>query len=95
MNANHILDWNARGLNSRARCCSVVRDIVALQRTSAVCLQESKVADFSVSMNIDITVIDFDYISLPAIGIAGGLLSLGVAICGTPHSRACSGYRSL
>jgi len=50
-----------------------------------VCLQESKVADFSVSMNIDITGIDIDYISLPAIGIAGGRLSLGTAICGTPR----------
>ena len=71
MSANHILTWNARGLNSRARH-SVVRDIVAQQRSSIVCLQESKVATFSVSMNIDVTGIDFDYISLPAIGIAWG-----------------------
>jgi exonuclease III len=71
MSANHILIWNARGLNSRARR-SVVKDIVAQQRSSIVWLQESKVATFSVSMNIDVTGIDFDSISLPAIGIAGG-----------------------
>jgi len=73
MSANHILGWNASGLNSRARR-SAVRDIVEQQRISVVCLQESKVERLSVSMNIDITGIDFDYVCLPAIGIACGAL---------------------
>ena len=71
MSANHLLVRNARGLNSRARR-NVVRDIVAQQRASIVCLQESKVENFSVSMNHEITGIDFNYISLPASGVAGG-----------------------
>jgi len=40
MSADHLLVWNARGLNSRARR-SVVRCIVAQQRASIVCVQES------------------------------------------------------
>jgi len=52
MSDNHILFWNARGLNSRARR-SVVRNIVQQQQASIVCLQESKIANFSVSLNID------------------------------------------
>jgi exonuclease III len=73
MSANHMLIWNARGLNSCARR-SVVRDIVEQQRTSVVCLQESKVQNLPVLMNIEITGIDFDYGYLPAAGIAGGAL---------------------
>lgn len=73
MSANHLLVWNARGLNSRARR-SAVRDIVEQQRASLVCLQETKVQLLSVSMNCDITGIDFDYACLPADGMAGGAL---------------------
>jgi exonuclease III len=50
MSNNHLLVWNTRGLNSRARR-SMVRNIVVQQRASISCLQESKVANFSVSMN--------------------------------------------
>jgi exonuclease III len=74
MSANHVLVWNARGLNSRARR-SAVRDIVEQHRISVVCLQETKVQDFSVSRNIDTTGIDYDYAYLPAIGVAGGALA--------------------
>ena len=49
MNYNQFLVWNARGLNSRA-CRTVVRDIIVQERVSVVCLQETKVDDFSVSM---------------------------------------------
>jgi hypothetical protein len=72
MSANHLLVWNARGLNSRARRNV---DIVQQQRASIVCLQESKVADFSVTMNTDIAGSGFDYACLPAIGVAGGAVS--------------------
>jgi hypothetical protein len=37
-----------------------------------VCLQEFKAESLSISMNIDITRIDFDYAHLPAAGVAGG-----------------------
>lgn len=60
MSANHPLVWNARGLNSRARR-SAVRSIVEQQRASIVCLQESKIENFSVSMNCDVSGIDFDF----------------------------------
>jgi hypothetical protein len=70
MNNNHLLCWNVRGLNSRARR-NVVRTVVTQQRASVVCVQESKIENFSVSMNLEITGFDFDYISLPATGFAG------------------------
>jgi exonuclease III len=74
MSANHILISNARGLNSRVRR-SAVRDIVEQHRVSVVCLQETKVEQLTVSMNTDITgLIDFDYVCLPADGVAGGVL---------------------
>jgi exonuclease III len=60
MSANQLLVWNARGLNSRARR-SAVRSIVEQQRASIVCLQESKIENFSVSMNCDVSGIDFDF----------------------------------
>jgi exonuclease III len=71
MSANHILIWNARGLNCRARR-SAVRDVVVQRRISIVCLQETKIHNFPVSWNFETTGIDFDYAYLPAIGAAGG-----------------------
>jgi exonuclease III len=73
MSANHLLIWNARDLNCRARR-SVVRDIVEPHRTSVFCLQETKIEDLHVATNIEITGIDFDYAYLPAAGAAGGTL---------------------
>jgi hypothetical protein len=74
MNDNHLLCWNVHGLNSRARR-NVIRTVVTQQRASVVCVQESKIENFYVSMNLEITGFDFDYISLPAIGIAGGAVT--------------------
>jgi exonuclease III len=68
---NHLLVWNARGLNTRTRR-NVVRDIVEQHRISVLCLQETKIEDLSVAMNIDISGMDFDYAFLPAVGVAGG-----------------------
>lgn len=68
MSTNHVLCWNARGLNS----CNVVRNVVTQQRASVVCVQETKIENFSITMNTDITGFGFDYLSLPADGIAGG-----------------------
>jgi exonuclease III len=71
MSADHLLVWNAHGLNSRARR-SVVRDIVEQQRILVLCLQETKIENLTVAMNIDISGIDFDYAFLPSVGAAGG-----------------------
>jgi exonuclease III len=71
MSTNHIVFWNARGLNSRARR-SVVRSISHLHQASVVCLQETKIENISVSLNLDLTSSDFDYAALPASGAAGG-----------------------
>jgi exonuclease III len=53
MSDSKFLVWNVRGLNSRAsRVC--VRDIVLLEAVSVVCLQETKVELFSLSMISDL-----------------------------------------
>ena len=74
MSTNHLLVWNARGLNNRARR-NVVRDVAEQQRASIVCLQETKVANLSASMNADLTGAGFDFACLPAIGVAGGAVT--------------------
>lgn len=74
MSANHLVVWNVRSLNSRTRR-NVVRDIVEQQQASIVCLQESKVANPSVSMNTELTGCDYDYVYLPAVGVAGGAIT--------------------
>jgi hypothetical protein len=43
-------------------------------RISILCLQETKVANLSVSMINDIMGSDFDYLCLPVHGAAGGVL---------------------
>ena len=74
MSTNHLLVWNARGMNNRARR-NVVRDVAEQQRASIVCLQETKVANLSASMNADLTGAGFDFACLPAIGVAGGAVT--------------------
>ena len=74
MSTNHLLVWNAHGLNNRARR-NVVRDVAEQQRASIVCLQETKVANLSASMNADLTGAGFDFACLPAIGVAGGAVT--------------------
>lgn len=74
MSTDHLLVWNARGLNSRARR-SAVRSLVEQHRASVVCIQESKVNSFSVTMNCEVTGVDFDYAYLPAEGVAGGAVT--------------------
>jgi len=74
MSTNHLLVWNACGLNNRARR-NVVHDVAEQQRASIVCLQETKVANLSASMNADLTGASFDFACLPAIGVAGGAVT--------------------
>lgn len=73
MSANQLLIWNVHKLNCRARH-SAVRSLVEQHRASIVCLQESKVENFSVLLNYDITGVDFDYAFLPAMGVAGAAI---------------------
>jgi hypothetical protein len=47
--SEHVLIWNVHGLNSRARR-SALRDLLIQQRASILCLQETKVEHFSVTM---------------------------------------------
>ena len=68
---NHLLIWNARGVNSRARR-NVLRNIVELQRASVVCIQETKLSNFSATFNMEISGSCYDYAFLPASGVAGG-----------------------
>ena len=71
MSNNHLLVWNVRGLNYRARRTAVC-DVVAQQRASVVCLQESKIAAYDASLNNETVGQGFDYSFLPATGMAGG-----------------------
>ena len=73
MSNNNILIWNACGLNSRSRR-TAVRDVIVLERVSVVCLQETKVAVFSVNMINELLGPDFDYSCLPSVGVSGGVL---------------------
>jgi len=68
-----FLIWNPRGLNSWARR-TAVRDIIVLEHVSVVCLQETKVAAFSVTMLNELLGPDFDYVFLPSVGVSGGVL---------------------
>lgn len=70
MNQEQFLIWNAHGLNSRARR-TAVRDVIALERVSVVCLQETKVAVFTA--NNELLGPDFRYSCLPSVGASGGV----------------------
>jgi exonuclease III len=74
MSANHLLNWNVRGLNSRAHR-NAVRDVTFEHRASIVCLQETKVDVISNSLTNDLMGSDYDYAFLPAVGAAGGVAS--------------------
>jgi hypothetical protein len=64
MNAGNILIWNVHGLNSRAQC-DVVRDLVASEHPSIVCLQETKLSVISMFHIMHIAGSDFEYFYLP------------------------------
>lgn len=75
MSNQNLLIWNARGINNHARR-SVVRNLVAQaqERVSVLCLQETTVADVTVTMANDLTGPDFDYLCVPSDGASGGIL---------------------
>lgn len=71
--SEHVLIWNVCGLNNRARRC-IVRDILIQQHASILCLQETKVKNFSVNMLNELMGTDFNYCCLPASSASGGIL---------------------
>jgi exonuclease III len=86
MSYEQFLIWNARGLNSRARR-TIVRDVIALERVIVVCLQETKVAVFSVNMLNELLGPDFDYSFLPSIRVSRGVLIGWCRTVGEAHTK--------
>jgi exonuclease III len=81
MVADNMLVWNVHGLNSVVHR-NAVQDLVAVERISLVCLQETKlyvVTDFDV---IQIIGSGFDYVFLPAMQMRGLSCLLGLARLG-------------
>jgi exonuclease III len=73
MGSENILIWNVRGLNARSHCDDVW-DLIGAERSSIVCLQETKlnvITDFDL---IQIVETGFDYCYLPTEGTRGGIL---------------------
>jgi exonuclease III len=70
MVADNMLVWNVHGLNSIVQR-NAVQDLVAVERISLVCLQETKlhvVTDFNV---IQILGSGFDYVFLSVVQMRG------------------------
>lgn len=67
------LVWNVRGLNDRA-WRNVVRTLIQTHQPSLVCLQETKLSNICNATAIDILGCPFDYVYLPSVGVAGGIL---------------------
>lgn len=73
MNTAFVFVWNVRGLNGRARRDSV-REFVSQEHASIVCLQETKLQVVSVAIASEILGTMFDYVVLPSLGAAGGIM---------------------
>lgn len=69
----NILVWNVRGLNSRARH-DAVREFVAHEHATVVCLVETKTAVLSARMANDLMGGVIGYVCLPAVGVVGGIV---------------------
>jgi exonuclease III len=72
MSDNNILIWNVRGLNARPRR-DVVRELVAAERPSIVCLKETKLGVISPYDVMQIMGTGFEYFYLPAEQTRGGI----------------------
>jgi exonuclease III len=73
MSSGSILVWNVCGLNARARR-DIVRELVASEHPSIVCLQETKLHVISPFDLMQIVGPGFEYFYLPAEGTRGGIL---------------------
>lgn len=74
MDPSHIIIWNVRGLNSKARQDSV-RMLVELVKADVVCLQETKMEDVSRRQVLSMLGSEFDnnFLVLPSAGASGGI----------------------
>jgi exonuclease III len=73
MGTESILCWNVRGLNLNGRR-DVVHDLVAVERLSIMCLQETKRDVFSDYGIMQLLRRGFDYYYLPTIQTRSGIL---------------------
>ena len=71
----NILSWNVRGLNAAARRVSV-RNTVQSSGATIVCLQQTKIAQWTARLVSETLGHDFatNYVTLPADGTRGGIL---------------------
>jgi hypothetical protein len=73
MIGHNLFVWNVRGLNSRARRDGV-REFIAQERVSVVCLVETKLTALQPCMLSELMGVAFDYVCLPSEGAAGGII---------------------
>lgn len=73
MLSENVMVWNVRGLNDVGHR-NVLRDLVASNNVSLVCIQETKMAVISRIDVLSILGSGFDYAFLPAAGSRGGIL---------------------
>ncbi|KAJ1278621.1 hypothetical protein BS78_04G092900 [Paspalum vaginatum] len=70
-----ILDWNVRGMNSRARR-GAVRDLIRDSKSTIVCLQETMMQQIDCQIVAEVIGPEFQhsFVALPADGTRGGVL---------------------
>lgn len=65
--------WKVHGLNGCA-CRNVVREFLVQQRTTVVCLQETKLSVICNALANETLGSMFDYAYVPAVNVSGGIL---------------------
>jgi exonuclease III len=73
MGSENVLVWNVRGLNARLHK-DALRSLVDTERTSIVCIQETKLHVIDDFLVMQLLGSGFDYACLPADGTRGGIL---------------------
>jgi exonuclease III len=73
MGSKNILVWNVRGLNANGHC-NVVHELVTAERSSNICLQDTKHDVFNDHDIMQLLGGGFDYTHLPVIHTRGGIL---------------------
>lgn len=73
MDCENFLIWNVSGLNA-GRHEDVVCELVVAERSSFVCLLETKMAMITAYDVMQIVGARFDHTFLPAVGTRGGIL---------------------
>jgi hypothetical protein len=89
MDLANVLFWNVHGLNSKA-LHDVVTEMVAQERVSMLCLQETKLNGSSEHLLSDMLDSSFVYETILANGSRGGILvawhAVFWSVCGVSHS---------